>query len=288
MGNYLVDLARNSPLFKGLCDSLYFFLGRIQFLCFYLHMHNTRIYFGGSPEGDSGNNPNRGSADRHPSQSFGANWSSPHSRLQSEVTYNPLALSVGSRVRLNCDDFSGLELNVEQILGTTIRHAGTRYDIVDYVLIGEMSPSTASLADRDGHVRVRLRCSEDRNCRLDVVAFQAQSMERDARDSFKQLSSPFQLATLRDSTGRFEYGFSRVGQEDKSYKGTRTVIGGPSTMPSGESHTLESLDFMRERPDASGGYYTQWALVEYNTKTKDMITLFGWSVDPDTIETVRS
>lgn len=206
----------------------------------------------------------------------------------SQLEYNPLNISVGSTLTLHGPDFDGLEFEVEQILGTTISHAGSTYRLTDYVLIGTMSPETACLADSDAQVRVRLRCGDDGYGGLDVTAFQAQHLEQEGTHTFNNFASSSGLVSLRNSRGGYEYGFERIDGARDVYRGHRAVIGGEGSDGSVTNRTVESLDYSREQPDGEGGFYTQWALVEHNPETRDMITLFGWSLDPSLIESTGS
>jgi len=206
----------------------------------------------------------------------------------SQLEYNPLNVSVGSTLTLHGPDFDGLEFEVEQVLGTVISHAGTKHHVTDYVLIATMSTETACLADSDGHVRVRLRCGDDGYGGLDVTAFQAQRLEQEGTHTFNNLASASGLVSLRNSRGGYEYGFERIDGAREVYRGHRAVIGGEGSDGSVTKRAIESLDYSREQPDGDGGFYTQWALVEHNPETRDIITLFGWSLDPSLIESTGS
>jgi hypothetical protein len=183
-------------------------------------------------------------------------------------------------------DFEGLELEVTQVLGTTIRCGGEKYEITDYVLVGPMTSATAALADSDGNVHVRLRCAQDDRGSLDVVVFQAQALEREGTHSFNLLAAEDGLVTLKNALGVREQGFERVDGAVDVYRGRRLVIGGAGSEGSLVTREIESLDYCREQFDQEGRPYTQWALVEHNPESHDVITLFGWSIDPYSIERV--
>jgi hypothetical protein len=204
-----------------------------------------------------------------------------------QLEYNPLNAAVGEHLRLHDGELAGLEVEIEQVLGTVIEHGGSRYHLVDYVVIGESTPETGALADVDGKVRMRLRYGVDDQGNLDVTVFQAQHFQGSADLYFSSLAATERDVSLRNARGGYEYGFERIGGAYDVYRGRRVVVAGEGAGGSIATHQIESLDYSREQRDAEGGAYTQWALVERNVETREMITLFGWSVDPYSIERVR-
>ncbi len=204
-----------------------------------------------------------------------------------QLEYNPLNVAVGDNLRLHEMELAGFEVEVEQILGTTITYDGTRYQLTDYVVVGECTPELRHFADVDGKIHIRLRCEQDDWGRLEVTAFQAQHLEAGATLSFESLAGIESDVSLRSSRGGYEYGFERIGRVYAVFQGQRVVVAGSGTDGGTSSHLIESLDYVREQRESDGRSYNQWALVEYNPQTMDMITLFGWSVDPYSIERVR-
>lgn len=205
----------------------------------------------------------------------------------SQLEYNPLNVTVGECLRLQDSGLTGLEVQVEQVLGTIIEHGGKRHLLADYVVIGDCTPETRPLADVDGKVRMRLRYVTDDQGNVDVTVFQAQHFQGSADLYFSSLAATVSDVSLRDARGGYEHGFERIGGAYDVYRGHRVVVSGEGVEGSISTHQIESLDYSREQRDAEGGTYTQWALVERNVETREMITLFGWSVDPYSIERVR-
>ncbi len=204
----------------------------------------------------------------------------------SQLEYNPLDVSVGSTLKLHGPDFNGLEVEVEQVLETVMTYERKRYHFIDYVLIGPMTPETAHLADRDGNVRLRLRGSDDGAGGIDLTVFQAQHLEEEATRTFENLASSAGSVSLRSARGGYDYGFERSYGAQGAYSARRTVVGCEGSEGSTTTRSIEYLDYCREQQDDDGSAYQQWALVEHNPDTHDMITLFGWSITPHSVERV--
>ncbi len=203
----------------------------------------------------------------------------------SQIPLNPLSIVVGSKLRLHDPDLHGLEVRVEEVLGTTVNYDGQRYYITDYAVIGAQTPEASSLSDNDGNIRLRIRCCAEESGALDTTIFQAQHLQQAATPVFTSLASSEGLASLISARGRREYGFERIDDVHDIYRGERTVIGEQGLVT---THIIETLDYSRMQPDGKGDYYSQWALVEHNPETHDMITLFGWSIAPESIERLES
>jgi hypothetical protein len=203
------------------------------------------------------------------------------------ITFNPLRAEVGRSLRINDPDLEQLELGVDQILNTTVDHGGERYVLADYALEADGNDSCAHLADEDGKVRIRLRCISDGAGGFEATVFQAQWLTDHAGDAFRSLARTSQ-ASLTDAEGERADGFKRIDGVTDVYSGSRTVVGDPGSVGDQEGglslHTIIYLDYDRWNETDSGEGYSQWALVEFNSQSQDMMTLFGWSIDPRSIE----
>lgn len=103
-------------------------------------------------------------------------------------------------------------------------------------------------------------------------------MQYDGNDAWRPAGSP------KDSPPSLGGTFGGLGKISQSAR--RTVVGGEGSEGSTTTRPIEYLDYCREQQDDDGNAYQQWALVEHNPDTHDMITLFGWSITPDSVERV--
>lgn len=203
------------------------------------------------------------------------------------LAYNPLNRQILDTIRFRDGELAGLTATVNQIASTKLVVGTEPFVFTDYDLSAPQTEGTKELADEDGVVRIRLRCLAGEHGELDTVAFQAQRFDAKADWMFDNHKSQQGTVSLRDYAGNFQHGFSRIDQVQTPYHGERTVLGDPRLPDAGiatvTQHKIDYLDYERNTRDSSGEEYTQYALVEYNQRTQDMITLFGWSIDPRSI-----
>ncbi len=205
----------------------------------------------------------------------------------SPLAYNPLNRQVGDTITFRDADLSSLQCEVEQVATTKCTVDGESYYISDYELLAKKTSDTEHLADTDGYVRLKLRCIPTEEGTIDAVVFQAQRLDEGAGWQFEQLAERGGTVTLRDSSGGFQHGFTRIDDAEGAYHSERTVIGNPTKGPAAasdiERFSIKSLDYERETTDGNGNRYTQYGIVEFNEKTNAMVTLFGWSIDANDI-----
>lgn len=204
------------------------------------------------------------------------------------IAYNPLNKQVGDTVTFHDPDLANLEATVEQQSTTKFVVNGEAFFLSDYELLAKKTDATASLADEDGYVRLRLRCIPTDEGNLETIVFQAQRLDQGANWQFEDLMKRSGAVMLRDASGGFQHGFTRLEDATEPYSGERTTIGDPTRGKSAASEighfNIQSLDYERETKDAAGNEYTQWGLVEFNQSTNGMVTLFGWSIDASDVQ----
>lgn len=206
----------------------------------------------------------------------------------SPLAYNPLNRQIGDRVTFRDADLSSLQCEVEQVATSKVTVDGEVFYISDYELLAKKTPDTEHLADSDGYVRLKLRCIPTEDNSIETIVFQAQRLDEGANWQFEQLAAQQDSVTLRDSTGAFQHGFTRIDDADQVYRCERTTIGDPTKSGGGaseiEHYSIRSLDYERETSDGAGNEYTQYGIVEFNERTNAMVTLFGWSIDPNDVQ----
>lgn len=199
------------------------------------------------------------------------------------IAYNPLNKQVGDAVTFRDADLSSLEAVVEQQSTTKCTVDGETFFLSDYELLAKSTDETAHLADNDGFVRLRLRCIPTEDGMLETIVFQAQRLDEGANWLFDELVKRPGAVMLRDASGGFQHGFTRLENATEAYTGIRATIGDPTRGEAAASEIghfeILSLDYERETKDAAGDAFTQWGLVEFNQSTNAMVTLFGWSID---------
>lgn len=196
------------------------------------------------------------------------------------LPFNPLSAQIGDKIEVDTPDLQGLTFEVKEILTTTIHHAGESYSLVDYALVADSKKPTP-LADPDGKVHVRMRYI-DTGEGYEAAAFQIVDL-RPASDGFvDQLKADSSTAELKIGASGGVATFERIDEVAEPYFATRRVVSTPDGSDAPVTSPVVPLtywDFQREANDGSGDY-TQYALVEYNEKTKHYATLIGWDVDP--------